>query len=239
MIGFLLSLILAQYTPSGAPHAVTYSAPTITYVTANCPTCVGTGSTTASATPTTLVIGDLMVVTSKTQSTPSTSTVAFTSSACTFTPVFATAIWHTTNSFSTRIAYCVVATGGSNAVTATWTGGDGTFTDIAIGVYHTTNSWSTLDQSASAIQGTTGSTCPTGTTAATTNANDVVIGISQNFDNAQTWGALAGYTNRVNSSRNTVGWYDKFVTSTGTQTATIPLSVGNNCIGMIVAFKSN
>jgi hypothetical protein len=67
----------------------------------------------------------------------------------------------------------------------------------------------------------------------------LVIAVCQVFNAGQTWGALAGFTQQSSASRNTTGFYWKPVTSTGTQTATIPLSTTDFGLGFIVALKSN
>jgi hypothetical protein len=128
---------------------------------------------------------------------------------------------------------------GSIAV-ITWFGADGAFTDIKVGTYHARTSWAPnfVDRVATNVATESSTRCPTGTIAATANVDDLVVATCDNFNAAQTWGPLNGFTSRTGSSRNTAGWYDATVSSTGTQTATIPLSFSDLGVGMIAAFAT-
>jgi hypothetical protein len=136
---------------------------------------------------------------------------------------------------------CIITTGGANTPVATWTLTTASFTDVMAAVYHTTGTWNStfIDQSAISLNNTSTTTCPTGTTAATTNAHDLLVAICLNFNVGETWGALSGYTNRAGSSRNTSAWYDSTTSTTGTQSTTIPLSSTDFSLGMIAAFASS
>ena len=78
----------------------------------------------------------------------------------------------------------------------------------------------------------------TGTTAATSNPNDLIVAVCDNYNVQESWDTLPGFTSRPASSTSTTGWYDTTVTSTGTQTANIPLSSSDVGAGMIAAFAS-
>jgi hypothetical protein len=238
----------AQWTlPQHIVHATSGGpAPTITY---GSTACVNNASAASANCPMSgsVAVGDLLVVVSKTESATSGTTAAMSFadivSCSSPTQVIPASTFQSNGSghFSTAMFACIVTTAGAATPIVTWTGGDAGFTDIAVATYHTTNSWKTtfVDQTASSVAATVTTGCPTGTTATTTNANDLIVATCQNFNVGETWGTLSGFTNRGNSSRNTVGWYDKSVSATGTQSTTIPLSSTDVGIGMIAAFASN
>ena len=192
-------------------------------------------------------IGDLLIVISKTSATSSTPTAAMTFSgtaSCVSPTQVIAPIWQSNGTgghFIAAMFGCIITTAGARSPVVTWVGADGTFTDIAVATYHTSTSWKStfVDRTATNIAATSSTSCPTGTTAATTNAADLIVAVCMNFNVAETWGSLAGFTNRASSSRNTSGWYDKSVSATGTQTATVPLSAADFGLGMIAAFASN
>ena len=142
--------------------------------------------------------------------------------------------------FVTTMFACVVTTPGSASPVVTWFGSDAAFTDIKVATYHTTTSWAPnfVDKVATNVATESSTRCPTGTIAATTNAGDLIVATCDNFNAAQTWEPLNGFALRTNSSRNTTGWYDTTVSSTATQTATIPLSSTDLGVGMIAAFSA-
>jgi hypothetical protein len=160
-------------------------------------------------------------------------------SSCTPTQVVAPITQSNGGPFRITISACIITTAGANTPVITWTVGN--FTDIEAFTVHTTNTWKTtfLDQTQNNIQATTSTSCPTGTTAATTTANDFILATCDTFTAGQTWGALAGFTQYATVSRNTAGTYYKVVTSTGTQSTTVPLSATDFGVGIIVAFASN
>lgn len=230
-----ISLLLAPFA----------GAQTITYTGANC-----TGNASSAAASCTLnasgAVGDLLVIVSKSSSATNSVTAALTFSAtssCSSPTQVVAPTWQSNGGahFSATMFACVITTAGANVPVVTWTGVDGTFTDIAVATYHTTTSWKSTftDQTATNIAATSTASCPTGTTSTTNNATDLVLALCTNFNAGQTWGTLSGYTNRANSSRNTTGWYDTSVTVTGAQSATVPLSASDYGLGMIVAFASN
>ena len=176
---------------------------TITYAAAHC---VGSTSTaTAScALAASGAVGDLLVLASKSSTVVNTATaaVSFSGTASCSSPTQVIAPqWQPNGSghFSAVLFACIITTAGATTPAVTWTGGDGSFTDIVAGTYHTTASWKStfVDKSASNIVVTASTGCPTGTTAATTNANDLIVATCNNFNVAETWGTLAGFTNRA------------------------------------------
>lgn len=217
--------------------------PTITVTSAVC-----VGSAVAQLASCTLgasgVVGDLLVIRSKTASTAA-ATVAWSfsgTSSCTPTTVnAATFQGNGTGTFTVASAGCIITTAGANTPMATWTGSTSFFADIEAFTVHTTNTWKTtfVDQVQANVGTTTSTSCPTGTTTATTTANDFILATCDVFNAGQTWGALAGFTQYATASRNTAGIYYKTVTSTGTQTAIVPLSATDFGVGMIAAFASN
>lgn len=188
-------------------------------------------------------VGDLAIFKSKVGFVGGTQTPTWTfsgTSSCTPTTVVAPVTQSNGGgTFIETISACIITTAGANTPLITWTAGS--FVDIEAFTVHTTNTWKTVfvDQTQNNIQATTSTSCPTGTTAATTTANDFILATCDVFNVGQTWGALAGFTQYAAASRNTAGTYYKVVTSTGTQTATIPLSTTDFGVGVIVAFASN
>jgi hypothetical protein len=194
-------------------------------------------------------VGDLEVITSKSASTTPSVTAVLTFSGTASCPkgtqVIApgAATWQSNGAghFVTTMFACIVTTAGAASPVVTWFGTDGTFTDIKVATYHPVTSWASefVDKAATHVAATSSKSCPMGTTAATANAKDLIVAVCDNFNVAETWGALTGFTNRSASSTNTTGWYDTTVSSTGAQTATIPLSSDDHGVGMIAAFAAN
>lgn len=189
--------------------------------------------------------GNLLVVTSKTEGTSSATPATLTASSssgvsCTWSKVgSASAFQIGSNYASAQIAYCVLPSSGSETVQASWTGTtSGSFTDITVAEYSNATGWaaSPLDVSLAASSGLT-TTCAVGPTSTTTNANDLVIGVCMNWSATQTWGTATGYTNRSTASRSTTGFYDKSVTTIGTQSFSTTLSSGDVDLAMIATFR--
>lgn len=242
----LAMLIYAQSFPAPGPgtHGAAPVGPTIAITSA---TCAGTspGHNTDTCTlGATAAVGDLYVVASKTDSTSATASIAYSSSACTLVPSIApTFQTNGSGKFNYAQAACIVTTAIADAPLVTWTGAgvDNGFTDIQAFTVHTSNTWKTtfLDQKATNVAATTSTSCATGTTAATTNANDWLLATCSVFNVGQTQGSLSGYTSLTTVSSTTVLNYGKSVTSTGTQAATVPLSGSDFGLGAIVAYASN
>lgn len=241
---FMLIAQTMQIGVTAAPNPSSGGGPTITVTSAVC-----VGNATSATANCTLgasgAVGDLLIVRSKTASTLSafvTFTFSVTASCATLTPIVAeTFQTNGGGQFTVAEVGCIITTGGANTPIATWAGGTASFTDIEAFTVHTTNTWKTsfVDQAASNIGATTSTSCTTGTTSATTNANDFILATCDVFNAGQTWGTLAGFTQYAAASRNTAGIYYQSVTSTGTQTATVPLSATDFGVGMIAALASN
>lgn len=239
----LFALCLSGYSQilspiRNAPVAAGGGTPTITRVQA----CVNSAvsATVNCVMGSNIASGNLLVVTSKTGS-ATVATPVITSSAgvaCTWNTVATST--NVLAAFTGTLGYCNIPSGGAETVTLTWSGPVGTFTDIAVAEYHTTNTWVSpaLDVSANLVNSTPSTTCSSGTSGATSNANDLVVGLCECFNSAQTWGAATGYTNYAAASRNTTGWYDKVVTSTGTQSFSTTI-ISDISWGIVAAFKSN
>jgi hypothetical protein len=206
--------------------------------------CVGSAASTAATCATNINIasGNLLVVRTKTSSSGSTATVTLSISAGTGAcGTWSYAINATTlnGNFQNAVGYCIVSGSGTATIQAAWTNGTGILTDISVAEYQPASAWGSPVLDGSAVYTITSpaqSTCPTGNIT-TTNANDLLVAVCDVWNNAQTWNALPGWTNEANSERNTSGWYDQYVTSTGTQSAAIPLSVNDTGTGIILAFK--
>jgi hypothetical protein len=142
--------------------------------------------------------------------------------------------------FITSASGCIITATGTNTPVATWTGTDGSFTDIEAFTISTTSTWkSTFLDTVLAAKATTSTTACPATAITTTNANDFVVAVCQVFNAGQTWGTLSGYTNAATASRNTTGIYYKSVSATGSQTATVPLSAADYGLSFIISFASN
>ncbi len=102
-------------------------------------------------------------------------------------------------------------------MTATWSG-TSTFSDIALADYSPATTFTGLDvysawdQSNSIVSGCVSSP---GSPPSTTNANDLIIFTGQTFNQAEGFGTVGGFTARASSTRNTSGFYDQYVTSSG------------------------
>jgi hypothetical protein len=232
---FLLLLVsLPSFASIGYVHGCVNSASAASV------TCAITGGITS---------GNLLVVMSKTQvisSTNPVATISVSSSSgvsCTWSVVQSPQV-NSNGAYNTAEYYCVAPSTGAETVQVSWTGTgapSSPFTDIAIAEYNSTTGWQSpaLDVEASTVTINGGSvSCSTGTTAATTNANDLVVATCGNWNAAQTYSGATGYTQRAGSERNTTAWFDKTVTSTGTQTAAITQSAQDGSIGIIAAFMT-
>lgn len=244
---FLVGAIAEQSFPAPGPGVSGVGGgggPTITVTSAVCVPSSASAQFASCTLGASGAVGDLLVVRSKTASAAA-ATVAYSfsgTSSCTLTTVNPAIFQgNGTGTFTVASAGCIITTAGANTPVATWTGSLASFTDIEAFTVHTTNTWKTtfVDQVASNVGTSTSTSCPTGTTTATTTANDFILATCDSFNAGQTWGALAGFTQYAAASRNTAGIYYKTVTSTGTQTATVPLSVSDFGVGMIAAFASN
>lgn len=231
---------------AGAGGGATAGGPTISIVTAA--SCNGSSGTAAGTCTNTgaSVIGDLIILVSKSQSNSSGATIAFTGTLpCTPTAVIAPSVatWQSNGPahFIAAIYACIVTSAVTAAPIGTWTSGTGGFTDLRVGTYHSTAGWKVAfaDQNMQVISATSQVSCTTGTTPATTSANELIVATCDVFNNSQTWNALATYTSQTVVESTSAGWYSKQVSSTGTQTAAIVLSAADFGLGMIATFASN
>lgn len=239
----LLALLLLSLSLSAQVIVVkrrsSAGGPAFTYV-QGCVNNAAAGSVTC-AMGSNITSGNLLVVSSKSAGAGA---ITFTVSssagvACTWSN--AQSLQHGIEGFSAVLAYCRVPSTGAQTVQVTATGSSGSFTDIAVAEYSSATGFaaSPLDASSSSSNSPASTSCASGTTGATTNANDLVVGTCMTWNAGQTWGAVTDYTNRAASSRNTLGFYDKAVTSTGTQSFTGVLSASDNSMGFVAAFKGN
>ncbi len=242
--GLLGLLMLLQYIPTN-PHSPVSGAPAGPTITLTSSVCKGNAALPAATCTlaSSAAVGDLLLLLTKTESDPLAS-VAFTYAgvpACTPTAVISEVFQTSASKFSVGLYGCIVTTAGAAAPIATWTGASGNFTDIVAAVYHTTNTWKStfVDRSASSVNVTSIASCPTGSTAATTTATDLVIVICSNFNTSETLGTLAGYTGRSALSTDSTQWFDKQVSATGVQSATYAMSAADFSVGFIAALASN
>lgn len=231
MRAFLAILVLAC---SLSAHA------TITYVqggtpatnTANTVNCSTTGSVSA---------GDLILFMSHESNSIGAAALAVTTSsgpAITYTSS-ASAYNSASGGFASAVAWGIAPTSGTVTATGTWAGiGAAGFVDCAIADMHSTVGWinSTLDVQVNNVTNPASTSCTSGTTSSTTNATDLIVGVCFNFDSAQTYGAVTGYTFQSNSSRNTLAFYWASTSSTGTQSITVPVS-SDVSTGFLIALK--
>jgi hypothetical protein len=234
-------LLFGQYTqPLHVPFHGGASAPDITYVNG----CVNSASALTTSCTLSVTEDNLLVVASKTQNSSGTGTVAFTTSgiSCDWKRAMSTTDSVSGSPFNATVYTCIAPATASATVTVTWAGTTtGPFTDLSVSQWNTTSTWNdpVLDRWAQSSNTTSTTSCPTGTTEATQNPYDLVLAICQNFDSAETWGALAGWTNQSSASRNTLGLYSTSVSATGTQSATIPLSAADTSQGAVLAFQAS
>jgi hypothetical protein len=189
-------------------------------------------------------LGDMVLGFSKTAAT-SAPTVAFTNAgtaACTWQPVVAAQFVGSQVGYS--IQTCVVTMAGTLTTTATWTGGSGSQTDLALGEYNSSTGWTVVGSNnfiaaTSTISPSPVTFCATGTTVIPIPAGFLAVAVCGQFNVSQTWSSTVGaYTNRTDSSFGTTGWYDTIPSSLAPQsfTTTITSDIG---YAVIVAFAPN
>lgn len=174
------------------------------------------------------VSGSLVFLTSKTAAVSPGATVVFTLTGATCSASTLTGAVYVTGNFSKAAGWCLLSNTATVTPSVTWTGGQGTFTDMTQTMFTSTSGFaaSPLDQSINtAFSTTAGTSCASGNTSATTNANDLVVGVAFNFNTGQTYGSgTTGYTGIAASSRNTTAVQFKNVSSTGVQSFTIAIT---------------
>jgi hypothetical protein len=204
----------------------------------------GTGAVTC-AMGSSIKTGDLLVVTTKGDF-PTLSVTTSAGVSCTWNQIFGQTLFTIASDGSAaNVAqyYCNVPSTGAETVIASWSGAGSSyganFADIEVTEYSNASGFvlGGLDRTSSAvINDPGGSTCSTGTTGTLTQANELVIATCNTWNSAQTWGAVAGYTNRATSSRNTSGWYDKSVSSTSGVSWSKTIT-SDDSVGFIATFK--
>jgi hypothetical protein len=232
----LILILPLLFTPFA--HAVT-----ATYVTGCTNNTSSTGQTLTCTYATSQPVGTLLVIAAKHSNTTN-DTLSFAVSV-----TGATATCTSTGNvqtqgivYSTTWAACLVTGAGTPVISGTWTGASAdNFLSIESGAYTATAGFTsaTVDKIAPSVNATS-TTCNSGTTATTVNPNELVVFVCDNWNASQTYAvAPTGYSaNRTLSSRNTTGWWDKSVTSTGTQSASTTI-VSDVSIGTVLTFQMN
>lgn len=186
--------------------------------------------------------GSLVFLTSKSGTTVGTATVAFTLTGATCSASsLTTASTFYGSSAQEAVGWCLLSNTATVTPSVAWTGVSNNFTDLTETMFTSTSGFaaSPLDQSINTASGS-GTSCASGSTAsATTNANDLVVGVGFNFGVAQTYGAgTTGYTTIPASGRNTTTVQYKNVSATGTQSFTVAITSDVWACG-VYAFKMN
>jgi hypothetical protein len=148
--------------------------------------------------------------------------------------------------YISAMAYCQISSTGATQLEITWGGGNQiAYSDVSVAEYHSTTGFassSTVDQVTSSCGGgncTVKSTAvTTGTTAATTNAYDLVVCGIESWDTAPSWPTISGYTRETTASSDELAIYDKSATTTGTQVCAFT-GASDAWLGVIAAFKTN
>lgn len=242
LVLLLSPLAMAQYVPSFGVVPARALGPVITQV-GGCVNSASSTTTSCTSSPS-ATSGNILVAVSKAQNSSGTGTPTFTTTGatCVWRLLVPPTIITSGNSYNAAVYGCALTSSGTAATSVTWAGTtSGPFTDISISEWHSTATWNAtlFDRSIVNANTTSSTSCPTGTTAlATSNPYDLILGICENFNSAQTWGALSGWTNSTTSSRNTTGVYSKATTTKATQTATIPFSASDTSTGMLVALQA-
>jgi hypothetical protein len=221
-----LLLLLPLFTP------LLVRAQTATYVSGCTANETNAGMSISCLYPSSQASGSLLVINSKKDNTvpdPITSlSVTATLSGVTGTCAQVGNVTNSSNVYTTAFAACLTSSAGTPTVTLTWNGATtDAFVDLASGSYTATNGFPsyTIDRFVSQSN-TAGSTADSGTTATTTSANELVVFVSDNWNTAQTYPtAPTSYSsNRTLSSRNTTGWFDKSVSTIGTQSGSVAIN---------------
>lgn len=242
LLAMLSTVSRGQYVNFGFNTGAA-SGPTVTYV-GGCVNSASALTNNCTASPSS-TFGNLLIAISKAQNSSGNGVPTFstTGATCAWRRLIVPTDISTGNSYNATVYGCLLTSSGTAVTTVTWTGTTGgPFTDLSVSEWHTTGTWnaSFFDRSSVLANVTSTTSCPSGTTAlATQNSNDLLIGICENFNNAETWGALSGWTNRATSSRNTTGVYSKTQTSTATQTVTVPKSVADTSTGILIALQAS
>lgn len=188
--------------------------------------------------------GSLVLLTSQAGTTAASATVVFTLSGATCSASsLTTAGTYVTGVFQRAIGWCLLSNSATVTPSVTWTGTGVTFTALTETMFTSTSGFnaSPLDQSINtAFSATAGTSCASGNTSATTNANDLVVGVAFNFNTSQTYPTpgSTGYTAITASSRDSIAVQYKNVSATGVQSFTIAIS-SDVWACSVYAFKMN
>lgn len=244
---FLLSLLLflsqIRIPGPGGFETVSAGGPTVTYI-GGCVNSAAALTVNCTASPNSTA-GNILVAVSKTQNSSGTAVPTFVSNSgpiCNWVQAVPPTPIGTGNGYNATVYTCILPTSAAENVKITWTGqSGGTFTDISVSEWHSTATWNStlLDRAMFTQHATSTTSCGSGTTPTTQNANDLLVGICENFNNAETWGTLSGWTNRATSSRNTTGIYSQTATTKATQAVTIPLSAADMSGGFLIALQAS
>lgn len=188
--------------------------------------------------------GSLVFLTSKLGTTASTNTVAFTLTGATCSASSLTTVGTTvTANFQQAIGWCLLSNSATVTPAVAWSvSPGGTFTDLTTTMFTSTSGFnsSPLDQSIqTAVSATAQTSCSSGSTSATTNANDLVVGVGMNFNVGQTYtSGTTGYTPITAGSRNTTSVQYKNVSATGAQSFALTFT-SDIWACSVFAFKMN
>jgi hypothetical protein len=142
----------------------------------------------------------------------------------------------------TWLYYAYGVTGGATTITVTYTGGQYPDSSIIAREYSGFSAGNPLDVSASATDGATASaTHPTGSTAVTAQANELVIVASGVADTQEPGWSISGYGDLTHQKGSDVYTYealaDHAVSSTGSQSATFSTTDVVYGEGIVATFK--
>jgi hypothetical protein len=203
----------------------------------------GQTATSASAAATvsmgTVTAGNILVAFSLTAATSGSPTVSMGDSgtSCSWNSVSGSSV--VAGAVIYAVQYCLLTTTGIIGVSANWTGGSGTRTDISVAEYSSTAGWrSPAFWTATATQnGVAGTTCSTGNTTSTIPPGNLLIAVCGTFNASQTWtGTVGTYTNHATASTTSVGWYDSGVTTLATQSFSTTIA-SDIYFGVIAVFS--
>jgi hypothetical protein len=143
---------------------------------------------------------------------------------------------------ATAMAWAIVPSTGAETLGVSWANSwDSIKCEITAAEYRTTGTWYNppIDRWAYSANGATNS-CPTGTTQATTNPNDLEVETCETSYNyaTVTWGAVSGLSLYSGASTASTGWYDQNLSTTGATGTTIPLNITEayGSVGIVASF---
>jgi hypothetical protein len=192
--------------------------------------------------------GDLVFITSKAQNTGTTGTMTpAVLTGCGDPRVSGTNQWvqippnttGTGQALDAAAAYCVLTASSTPAVTVVWSGVNAAQTETQAYVLHSNKGWNptVLDRYITTVTAS-GSTCPTGSTNTTTNANDYVLVVCRTNATNETWATNpSGYT-LISGGNVRTGVFSQLVNATGAQGATVALSTNAPTNSMALSLQT-